>query len=145
MGLLQGESLLYLPRAKAPDFAKLRRGWLFGVTYHNMRGAIASATAAWANLFSRCAAIHASTSGLTLVPWRKMSKHQSAAGDARATMWDQRPRPSDCRKRLGNCPNSMEPHPWAALWRERLGSEIFAANRASLRPADRSTRLCPPS
>ena len=37
----------------------LRRGWLFGVTYHNMRGAIASATAAWANLFSRCAAIHA--------------------------------------------------------------------------------------
>src|SRR5262245_18886163 len=49
----------------------LRRGWLFGVTYHNMRGAIASATAAWANLFSRCAAIHASTSGLTLVPRRK--------------------------------------------------------------------------
>src|SRR5215471_1162277 len=39
----------------------LPRGWLFGVTYHNMRGAIASATAAWANLFSRCAAIHAST------------------------------------------------------------------------------------
>ena len=37
----------------------LRRGWLFGVTYYNMRGAIASATAAWANLFSRCAAIHA--------------------------------------------------------------------------------------
>jgi len=42
----------------------LRRGWLFGVTYHNMRGAIASAAAAWANLFSRCAAIHASTSAL---------------------------------------------------------------------------------
>jgi len=29
------------------------------------------ATAAWANLFSRCAAIHAPTSGLTLVPRRK--------------------------------------------------------------------------
>src|ERR1700757_742060 len=25
----------------------------------------------------------------------------SAGGDARATMWDGRPRPSDCRKRLG--------------------------------------------
>src|SRR6516225_12481061 len=36
-----------------------------------MRGAIASATAAWANLFSRCAAIHASSSGLKLVPRRK--------------------------------------------------------------------------
>src|SRR5215470_8083039 len=28
-----------------------------------------------------------------------------AGGDARATMWDGRPRPSDCRKRLGNWPN----------------------------------------
>jgi len=26
----------------------------------------------------------------------------SAGGEARATMWDGRPRPSDCRKRLGN-------------------------------------------
>ena len=33
----------------------LRRGWLFGVTYHNMRGAIASATAAWAILLDRSA------------------------------------------------------------------------------------------
>jgi hypothetical protein len=33
----------------------LRRGWLFGVTYHNMRGAIASATAAWAILLGRSA------------------------------------------------------------------------------------------
>ena len=33
----------------------LRRGWLFGVTYHNMRGAIASATAAWAILSDRSA------------------------------------------------------------------------------------------
>src|SRR5262245_22891491 len=33
----------------------LRRGWLFGVTYHNTRGAIASATAAWAILFDRSA------------------------------------------------------------------------------------------
>src|SRR6516164_3494488 len=39
-----------------------------------------------------------------------MSKHQegvagdalSAGGDARATMWDGRPRPSDCRKRRAN-------------------------------------------
>src|SRR6516162_4411885 len=29
-----------------------------------------------------------------------------AGGDPRATMWDGRPRPSDCRKRLGNWPNS---------------------------------------
>ena len=35
----------------------LRRGWLFGVTYHNMRGAIASATAAWAILLDRSAVI----------------------------------------------------------------------------------------
>jgi hypothetical protein len=55
----------------------LRRGWLFGVTYHNMRGAIASATAAWPNLFSRCAAIHASTSGLNIGSAAKMSKHQT--------------------------------------------------------------------
>jgi hypothetical protein len=33
----------------------LRRGWLFGVPYHNMRGAIASATAAWAILLDRSA------------------------------------------------------------------------------------------
>src|SRR6516162_9592606 len=33
----------------------LRRGWLFGVTYHNMRGAIASATAAWPILLDRSA------------------------------------------------------------------------------------------
>src|SRR6516225_5992893 len=59
------------PGLKHPTSQSLRRGWLFGVTYHNMRGAIASATAAWANLSSRCAAIHASTSGLTLVPRRK--------------------------------------------------------------------------
>ena len=54
-----------LPRAKAPTSQRLRRGWLFGVTYHSMRGAIASATAAWANLFSRCAAIQTPISGLT--------------------------------------------------------------------------------
>src|SRR5262245_32665904 len=35
----------------------LRRGWLFGVTYHNMRGDIASATGAWAILLDRSAAI----------------------------------------------------------------------------------------
>jgi len=35
----------------------LRRGWFFGVTYHNMRGAIASATAAWAILLDRSAVI----------------------------------------------------------------------------------------
>jgi len=56
---------------KHPTAQSLRRGWLFPVTYHNMRGAIASATAARANLFSRCAAIHTSISGLTLVPPRK--------------------------------------------------------------------------
>jgi len=33
----------------------LRRGWLFGVTYHNMRGPLASATAAWAILLDRSA------------------------------------------------------------------------------------------
>jgi len=35
------------------------------------QAAVAEAMAPWANLFSRCAAIHASTSGLTLVPRRK--------------------------------------------------------------------------
>ena len=29
------------------------------------------------------------------------SSIQDAGGDARATMWDGRPRPSDCRRRLG--------------------------------------------
>jgi len=33
----------------------LRRGCLFGVTYHYMRGATASATAAWAVLLDRSA------------------------------------------------------------------------------------------
>src|SRR5215472_14419347 len=35
-----------------------------------------------------------------------MVEHQGAGGVARATLWDGRPRPSDCRKRLGNWPNS---------------------------------------
>src|SRR5262249_6801012 len=60
------------------------RGWLFGVTCHDTRGAIALATAAWANLFSRCAAIRTSTSGLTLVSAAKMSKLQ---GEAPAPPW----------------------------------------------------------
>ena len=46
-------------KLKHPTSQSLRRGQLFGVTYQNTRGAIASATEAWANLFSRCAAIHA--------------------------------------------------------------------------------------
>ena len=72
LGVLSGRVAFNVyPGLKHPTSQSLRRGWLFGVTYHNMRGAIASATAAWANLFSRCAAIHASTSGLTLVPRRK--------------------------------------------------------------------------
>jgi len=33
----------------------------------------------------------------------------NAGGDARATMWDGRPRPSDGRKGLGNWPNSRAP------------------------------------
>src|SRR5215471_19961758 len=72
LGVLSGRVAFNVyPGLKHPTSQSLRRGWLFGVTYHNMRGAIASATAAWANLFSRCAAIHASTFGLTLVPRRK--------------------------------------------------------------------------
>src|SRR5215472_9812829 len=43
------------PGLKHPTSQSLRRGWLFGVTYHNMRGAIASATAAWAILLDRSA------------------------------------------------------------------------------------------
>ena len=43
------------PGLKRPTSQSLRRGWLFGVTYHNMRGAIASATAAWAILLDRSA------------------------------------------------------------------------------------------
>ena len=45
------------PGLKPPTSQRLRRGWLFGVTYHNMRGAIASATAAWAILLDRFAVI----------------------------------------------------------------------------------------
>ena len=45
------------PGLKHPTSQSLRRGWLFGVTYHNMRGAIASATAAWAILLDRCAVV----------------------------------------------------------------------------------------
>ena len=55
---LQGASLgVTSPRAKAPDFAKATSRLAFGVTYHNMRGAIASATAAWAILLDRFAVI----------------------------------------------------------------------------------------
>src|SRR6516162_9144947 len=43
------------PGLKRPTSQSLRRGWLFGVTYHNTRGAIASATAAWAILLDRSA------------------------------------------------------------------------------------------
>src|SRR6516225_9952777 len=43
------------PGLKRPTSQSLRRGWLFGVTYHNMRGAVASATAAWAILLDRSA------------------------------------------------------------------------------------------
>jgi hypothetical protein len=45
------------PGLKHPTSQSLRRGWLFGVTYHNMRGAIASATAAWAILLDRSAVV----------------------------------------------------------------------------------------
>jgi len=52
----QGGRFLSLhPGLKRPTSQSLRRGWLFGVTYHNMRGAIASATAAWAILLDRSA------------------------------------------------------------------------------------------
>jgi len=68
------------PRAKAPDFAKpsLRRGWLFGVTYHNMRGAIASATAAWAILSDRPAVIGKCPKKLQRL-MRRFSKRQDPA------------------------------------------------------------------
>jgi hypothetical protein len=45
----------------------LRRGCLFGATCHDTRGAIALATATWANLFGRCTAIQPSTPSLTLL------------------------------------------------------------------------------
>src|SRR6516164_8173130 len=52
----QGESLFNVyPGLKRPTSQSLRRGWLFGVTYRNTRGAIASATAAWAILLDRSA------------------------------------------------------------------------------------------
>src|SRR5262249_53685982 len=41
--------------------------------------------------------------------------HADAGGDARATMWDGRPRPSDCRKRLGNLPDSRR-HAIRRVW-----------------------------
>jgi hypothetical protein len=43
------------PGLKRPTSQSLRRGWFFGVTYHNTRGAKALATAAWAILLDRCA------------------------------------------------------------------------------------------
>jgi len=52
-----GRLMLLHPGLKRPTSQSLRRGWLFGVTYHNMRGAIASATAAWAILLDRFAII----------------------------------------------------------------------------------------
>jgi|SRR6516164_9243146 len=56
LDMLLGRGFILLhPGLKRPTSQSLRRGWLFGVTYHNMRGAIASATAAWAILLDRSA------------------------------------------------------------------------------------------
>src|SRR5262249_20631130 len=85
LGVLSGRVAFNLyPGLKHPTSQSLRRGWLFCVRYRNTRGAIASAAAAWANLFSRCAAIHASTSGLALVPRRKCPNTRGVAGNAKA-------------------------------------------------------------
>src|SRR5215510_9534570 len=56
LDMLLGRGFILLhPGLKRPTSQSLRRGWLFGVTYHNMRGAIASARAAWAILLDRSA------------------------------------------------------------------------------------------
>jgi hypothetical protein len=39
----------------------------------------------------------------------------NAGGDARATMWDGRPRPSDCRKRLGKFRSGRQPENRACI------------------------------
>src|SRR6516162_9413497 len=59
------------PRAKAPDFAKPTSRLAFWRHLPQHEGRHSFSDGAWANLFSRCAAIHASTSGLTLVPRRR--------------------------------------------------------------------------
>ena len=51
----------------------------------------------------------------------------SAGGEARATMWDGRPRPSDCRKRLGNWPNPRAPRRGAL----KIGRRFSAGCRYS--------------
>src|SRR6516165_237714 len=56
-----------------------------------MRGAIASATAAWANLFSRCASIHASTPALILACCA--AKNVQTLGTARTCLAEARPPP----------------------------------------------------
>jgi hypothetical protein len=66
-----GRFISFHPGLKRPTSQSLRRGWLFGVTYHNTRGAIASATAAWAILLDRSAVIG------------KMSKLQTRRGRGR--------------------------------------------------------------
>jgi len=51
------------------------------------QAAIASATAAWANLFGRCAAIHASTSELNIGSAAKMSKLQERTSSPVIGVW----------------------------------------------------------
>src|SRR5215472_16015515 len=78
-----------------------------------------------------------------------------AGGDTRATMWDGRPRPSDCRKRHGNgqtpaaasemrpylpcAPRIRAAHPRQLAMRSRnlafvLRTEIFRPNAALIAP-----------
>ena len=80
----QGESgTAGLPRAKTPDFAKPTSRLAFWRHLPQHEGRHSVATAAWANLSSRCAAIHASTSGLTLVPRRKCPNTRRGRGRPR--------------------------------------------------------------
>src|SRR6516162_11812213 len=67
------------PRAKAPDFAKPTSRLAFWRHIPEHEGRHSFSDGAWANLFSRYAAIHASTSGLTLVPRRKCRTPKAGA------------------------------------------------------------------